>query len=103
MDGSDVPVRRLLGPIDRREFLRRAAIVALSAPVTLSLLNASYGSRSFAAVPPGGTLTLAIGADAAQLTPHVGNDASSEAVRNALYDNIVAFDAAGSIVPQLAT
>jgi peptide/nickel transport system substrate-binding protein len=50
----------------------------------------------------GGTLTVDVGSDAANLSSHFGDDTASEAIRNALYDNLVAFDDKNNVVPQLA-
>lgn len=86
----------------RREFIRRAGLVGLSLYSLPAVLDQSRTRGLFAAPAPGGTLAIAIGSDAAQLTPHVGNATADEAIRNALFDNLVAFDLRGNVVAQLA-
>ncbi len=95
----------------RREFLRRAAMLGIIGPAMMALdrtfgravLGTAKAGAGQAIPRKGGTLTIAIGADAANLSPHFGDDTGSEAIRNVLYDNLVAFDEKMNLVPQLAT
>ena len=91
------------GAGSQRNFSDRPMLRATTTLALLAAFACGIGPARAQTAPPKRELTIDLAADAATLDPHLQWDTDSYSIYRNIFDNLVTRNAAGEIVPQVAT